>query len=398
MPTPRRASACSPTWAGRSGTRTPPDNLIEFEARANFLHARHQHVVICSYDTSRFDGAFIVDILRTHPMVLIGGILQENPFFVPPRGVPRGAAQRRGARLSGGWTPTTGRWMRDLGALLALPSLWVDHSPTEIADGLLSVLIGMLRLDSAFARFRTPGDGGTARSVAPVRARQLRRPAGRDRTGERLGRPETGAGGDHGGRADATERRRRRRHRARRHPGAHAAVGDGTRRGVRARAATSRPSGRRTCCAVAVGQAAIALHTARRLAGEQGARREGGARARAAEPGAPQSLLDEVGPALVGGVQRRPAGVLGGGPAGGAGRAGPCRRRAAPSPSVTQMLTRRELEVLGLLAQGLSNKEIAGVMWLSDRTVERHITSLYRKIGVARRSEATAFALRHGIA
>jgi len=62
------------------------------------------------------------------------------------------------------------------------------------------------------------------------------------------------------------------------------------------------------------------------------------------------------------------------------------------------MLTRRELEVLGLLAQGLSNKEMAGVMWLSDRTVERHITSLYRKIGVARRSEATAFALRHGIA
>jgi DNA-binding NarL/FixJ family response regulator len=60
-------------------------------------------------------------------------------------------------------------------------------------------------------------------------------------------------------------------------------------------------------------------------------------------------------------------------------------------------LSRREAEVLGLLAQGLSNKEIAGVMWLSDRTVERHISSLYRKIGVARRSEATAFALRHGL-
>lgn len=59
-------------------------SLIEFEARANFIHAHHQHVVICAYDTSRFDGAFIVDILRTHPMVLIGGLLQENPFFVPP--------------------------------------------------------------------------------------------------------------------------------------------------------------------------------------------------------------------------------------------------------------------------------------------------------------------------
>jgi hypothetical protein len=60
------------------------EHLIEFEARANFIHARHEHVVICSYDTARFDGAFIIDILRTHPMVLIGGMLQENPFFVPP--------------------------------------------------------------------------------------------------------------------------------------------------------------------------------------------------------------------------------------------------------------------------------------------------------------------------
>jgi hypothetical protein len=60
------------------------DSLIEFEARANFLHARHQHVVICAYDTARFDGSFIVDILRTHPLVLLGGVLQENPFFVPP--------------------------------------------------------------------------------------------------------------------------------------------------------------------------------------------------------------------------------------------------------------------------------------------------------------------------
>jgi DNA-binding NarL/FixJ family response regulator len=60
-------------------------------------------------------------------------------------------------------------------------------------------------------------------------------------------------------------------------------------------------------------------------------------------------------------------------------------------------LTRREAEVLGLLAQGLSNKEIAAVLWLSDRTIERHITGLYRKIGVERRTEATAFALRYGL-
>ena len=53
--------------------------------------------------------------------------------------------------------------------------------------------------------------------------------------------------------------------------------------------------------------------------------------------------------------------------------------------------------MLGLLAQGLSNKEIAAILWLSERTVERHITGLYRKIAVERRSEATAFAMRHGL-
>jgi MEDS: MEthanogen/methylotroph, DcmR Sensory domain len=58
--------------------------LIEFEARANFVHANHGHVVICVYDTAKFDGDFVIDILRTHPMALIGGVLQVNPFFVPP--------------------------------------------------------------------------------------------------------------------------------------------------------------------------------------------------------------------------------------------------------------------------------------------------------------------------
>ena len=61
-------------------------------------------------------------------------------------------------------------------------------------------------------------------------------------------------------------------------------------------------------------------------------------------------------------------------------------------------LTRREAEVLGLLAAGHSNKEIAAQLFLSERTVERHITTVYRKIGTHRRTEAMAFALRHGLA
>jgi ATP/maltotriose-dependent transcriptional regulator MalT len=61
-------------------------------------------------------------------------------------------------------------------------------------------------------------------------------------------------------------------------------------------------------------------------------------------------------------------------------------------------LTRREAEVLGYLAVGHSNKEIAAELFLSERTVERHITNVYRKIGTHRRTEAMAFALRHGLA
>ena len=54
--------------------------------------------------------------------------------------------------------------------------------------------------------------------------------------------------------------------------------------------------------------------------------------------------------------------------------------------------------MLGLVAAGRSNKEIAAELFLSERTVERHITTIYRKIGVHRRTEAMAFALRHGLA
>jgi hypothetical protein len=79
---PRIRMVADMGWA--AGRASVADDLIEFEARANFIHARHQHVVICAYDVGQFDGSFVVEILRTHPMVLIGGVLHENPFFVPP--------------------------------------------------------------------------------------------------------------------------------------------------------------------------------------------------------------------------------------------------------------------------------------------------------------------------
>jgi len=61
-------------------------------------------------------------------------------------------------------------------------------------------------------------------------------------------------------------------------------------------------------------------------------------------------------------------------------------------------LTERELEILGLLADGASNEGIARTLSISARTVERHIGNVYLKIGAHNRAEAVAYAFRQGIA
>jgi DcmR-like sensory protein len=59
-------------------------DLIEYEARFNLMHKGDRDPVICTYDLTRFSGDVIMGVLRTHPMVILGGVLQENPFFIPP--------------------------------------------------------------------------------------------------------------------------------------------------------------------------------------------------------------------------------------------------------------------------------------------------------------------------
>jgi len=60
------------------------DDVIEFESRVNDVWRRHDDAVICTYQLGKFGGDVVIDILRTHPMVVIGGILQRNPFYIPP--------------------------------------------------------------------------------------------------------------------------------------------------------------------------------------------------------------------------------------------------------------------------------------------------------------------------
>jgi predicted ATPase/DNA-binding CsgD family transcriptional regulator len=61
-------------------------------------------------------------------------------------------------------------------------------------------------------------------------------------------------------------------------------------------------------------------------------------------------------------------------------------------------LTSREVEVLGLVATGMTNAQVAERLYLSPRTVQRHLNSVYHKIGVGSRTAATRFALEHGLA
>jgi MEDS: MEthanogen/methylotroph, DcmR Sensory domain len=60
------------------------DNWLEYETRVNYVMAKYDDPAICTYDLSKFSASVLIDIMRTHPVVIIGGVLQENPFFVPP--------------------------------------------------------------------------------------------------------------------------------------------------------------------------------------------------------------------------------------------------------------------------------------------------------------------------
>jgi hypothetical protein len=59
-------------------------DIVEYETRLNHVLPEYHDPVVCTYDLSRFDASVAMDIMRTHPMTIIGGILQENPIYVPP--------------------------------------------------------------------------------------------------------------------------------------------------------------------------------------------------------------------------------------------------------------------------------------------------------------------------
>jgi DNA-binding NarL/FixJ family response regulator len=73
----------------------------------------------------------------------------------------------------------------------------------------------------------------------------------------------------------------------------------------------------------------------------------------------------------------------------------------APAPRADSVessgLTRRELEILGLVAEGHSNAQVAKMLWVTEQTVKFHLSNTYRKLGVSNRTEASRRAQLHGL-
>lgn len=75
-------------------------NLVEYEARLNGLLSKYNVPVVCNYDLSKFGASVALDIMRTHPLVIIGGMLRENPFFVAPEQFLEEMRARRSSRTA----------------------------------------------------------------------------------------------------------------------------------------------------------------------------------------------------------------------------------------------------------------------------------------------------------
>jgi len=67
------------------------------------------------------------------------------------------------------------------------------------------------------------------------------------------------------------------------------------------------------------------------------------------------------------------------------------------SPNDRPRLTRRELEILRLVARGRTNRQVAQMIWVTDQTVKYHLANVYRKLGVGSRTEAVDWAFRNGL-
>src|ERR1700730_6279407 len=93
-PLVRFVSRVEPSLVDKAGE----DNWLEYETRVNYAVSKYNDPVICTYDLKNFSASLVMDMLRVHPVVIVGGVLQENPFFVPPDQFLLELRERKAAR------------------------------------------------------------------------------------------------------------------------------------------------------------------------------------------------------------------------------------------------------------------------------------------------------------
>src|ERR1700724_232440 len=95
-PLTRFVSRVEPSLVEKAGE----DNWLEYETRDNYTVGKFNDPVICTYDLRNFNASLVMDMLRVHPVVIVGGVLQENPFFVPPDQFLLELRKRKSARTN----------------------------------------------------------------------------------------------------------------------------------------------------------------------------------------------------------------------------------------------------------------------------------------------------------
>lgn len=95
----KRVRTCGDmTWALRDMPGT--EGLMEYESRVNVLTRSHDCTLMCVYDVNQFSGRAVMDVLATHPMVVMGDRIYENPYYVDPAVFLRQLVRRGSAPLA----------------------------------------------------------------------------------------------------------------------------------------------------------------------------------------------------------------------------------------------------------------------------------------------------------
>jgi hypothetical protein len=75
------------------------EDLVEYCTRLNGVVEKHEATIVCTYDLAQFTATSVIDVLRSHPVAIIGGMVHENPFYVAPDDLLAELRSRQAGRL-----------------------------------------------------------------------------------------------------------------------------------------------------------------------------------------------------------------------------------------------------------------------------------------------------------